>query len=207
MTEDEARGWIAERFGVSRETKLATYAEILRAESINQNLVSAASLATIWSRHLLDSAQLLPLAETAGKGSWVDVGSGAGLPGLVVAVLSDWPTVLVEPRGRRVQFLRDAISILGLEAQVIVQPTRIETYKPSELASVISARAVADLPGLLLSTVHCTNSSTVWLLPKGRTAHSEVEAAKTKWQGVFHVEPSITQPESGIVVARGVRPK
>jgi 16S rRNA (guanine527-N7)-methyltransferase len=120
--------------------------------------------------------------------------------------LTDRPTVLVEPRGKRVEFLRDAAQALGL-ANVTVIATKIEAYKPAKLAAVISARAVAALPGLLQSTIHCTDSSTVWLLPKGRNAESEVEAARHAWQGVFHVEPSITSPDSGIVIARKVRPR
>lgn len=207
MTEEEARAWLRERFGVPRETMLARFADILRAESVHQNLISAASLDHLWVRHLVDSAQLLPLAEGAGQGDWIDVGAGAGLPGLVVAILSDRRTILVEPRAKRAEFLREAIASLGLAAQVAVVASRIEVYKPAKPAAIVSARAVAALPGLLQSTIHCTDSSTVWLLPKGQNTHSEVAAARHAWQGVFHVEPSITQPESGIVVAREVRPR
>jgi 16S rRNA (guanine527-N7)-methyltransferase len=75
------------------------------------------------------------------------------------------------------------------------------------MAAIISARAVSELSALLSAALHCADSSTVWLLPKGRNAQSEVEAARATWQGVFHVEPSVTQSDSGIVVAREVRPK
>lgn len=207
MTEDEARAWLRERYGVSRETLVARFADILRTESVQQNLISAASIEQMWVRHMVDSAQLLPLAADAGDGDWIDVGAGAGLPGMVVAILSDRPMVLVEPRAKRVGFLRDTAEALGLAGQVRVIGSKIEAYKPSEAAAVISARAVAALPGLLQSAAHCSNSSTVWVLPKGQNAHSEVEAARHAWQGVFHVEPSITSPESGIVVARKVRRK
>ena len=207
MTEDDARDWVRQRFDVPRGTLLEAFAAILRAESARQNLISAATLDQLWARHLVDSAQLLRLAERAGAGDWIDVGAGAGLPGMVVAILSDRPTVLVEPRAKRAAFLRETAQALGLGSQVAVIASRIEAYKPVKPAAIISARAVAALPGLLLSTIHCTNSSTVWLLPKGRNAHSEVEAARHAWQGVFHVEPSITQPDSGIVVAREVRPR
>jgi len=206
MTEDEAREWIRERYGVSRETLLARFADILRDESAKQNLIAASTLDALWVRHLVDSAQLLPLAEGAGEGDWIDVGAGAGLPGIVVAILADREAVLVEPRNKRVEFLRNAVEALGLR-NVTVIGSKIEAYKPEEPAAVISARAVAALPGLLESTCHCTDSSTVWLLPKGRNAQSEVEAARHAWQGVFHVEPSITSPDSGIVIARKVRRK
>lgn len=206
MTEEEAREWIRGRYGVSRETLLARFADILREESARQNLISASSIDDMWVRHLVDSAQLLPLAAGADEGDWIDVGAGAGLPGLVVAVLSDRPTVLVEPRTKRVEFLRDAANALGLR-NVTVIGSKIEAYKPAMPAAAISARAVAALPGLLQSAIHCTDSSTVWVLPKGRNAESEVEAARHAWQGMFHVEPSITSPDSGIVIARKVRRK
>lgn len=207
MTEEEARQWVREGFGVSRETLLDRFATILRREAAQQNLIAASTLDSLWARHLVDSAQLVPLANGAGRGVWLDVGSGAGLPGLVVAILLDRPIVLVEPRTKRVAFLREAAAELGLDKRVTVQAGKIESYHPINRAAVISARAVAELSQLLLSTYHCTDSSTVWLLPKGRNAHSEVEAARTNWQGSFHVEPSITQPDSGIVVAQGVRPR
>jgi 16S rRNA (guanine527-N7)-methyltransferase len=206
MTEEEARAWVRQRFGVPRETLLDRYAAIVRDEAARQNLVSASTLDQFWSRHIVDSAQLVPLAGDGG-GLWIDVGSGAGLPGMVVAALTERPMVLVEPRTKRAEFLRTTAEALGLQAHVTVAASRVETYGPPTRAAVISARAVAELSALLLSARHCTDSSTVWLLPKGRNAQSEVEAARRAWQGVFHVEPSITQPDSGIVVAREVRRK
>jgi 16S rRNA (guanine527-N7)-methyltransferase len=206
VREDEARAWIRERFGVSRETQLDRYAALLRAEAANQNLIAASTLDTLWARHFVDSAQLVPLASDASRGTWLDVGSGAGLPGLVAAILLNRPVVLVEPRTRRVDFLRHVVSELGLP-RVTVQQSKVESYRPTNRAAIVSARAVAELSQLFASTAHCTDSSTIWVLPKGRNAQSEVAAAQARWQGVFHVEPSITQPDSGIVVARGVRPR
>jgi 16S rRNA (guanine527-N7)-methyltransferase len=207
VTEEEARSWIRERFDVSRETLLDRYAALLTSEARNQNLISASTIDELWARHIVDSAQLVPLAEAAPDGPWLDVGSGAGLPGIVVGLLTDRAVVLVEPRAKRAAFLREVVATLGLEQRVSVQPSRIESYRPAARAAIVSARAVAALPQILASTAHCTDSSTVWLLPKGRNAQSEVEDARARWQGVFHVEPSITQPESGIVIARGVRPR
>ena len=206
MTEEEARAWIRDGFGVSRETLLDRYGALLRAEAPNQNLIAASTFDTLWARHFVDSAQLVPLASDAPRGMWLDVGSGAGLPGIVAGVLLDRPVMLVEPRARRVEFLQRVISELGL-TRVTVQQSKVETYYPTNRVAIVSARAVAELSQLLTSTAHCTDSSTIWLLPKGRNAQSEVEAVQAKWQGVFHVEPSITQPDSGIVVARGVRPR
>lgn len=205
MTEDQAREWVRTTFGASRENKLEAFADILRTASTQQNLISASTLDTMWSRHLVDSAQLIPLASDAPDGAWLDVGSGAGLPGIVVAALLDRPVVLVEPRAKRVEFLRDAAASLSLD--VTVQHSKVEAYQPTQPVAVVSARAVAELSQLLAGTHHCTSTSTVWVLPKGRNAQSEVEAARQKWQGSFHVEPSMTQPDSGIVVAKGVRPR
>jgi len=206
VTEEEARAWIRNAFGVSRETLLDRYRTLLLAEAANQNLIAASTLDSLWARHFVDSAQLIPLAVEAPSGAWVDVGSGAGLPGIVVGILVDRPVVLVEPRARRAEFLRYVVSELGL-SRVTVQQSKIESYRPVNRAAIVSARAVAELSQILASTTHCTDSSTIWVLPKGRNAQSEVDDARSKWQGVFHVEPSITQPDSGIVVARGVRPR
>jgi 16S rRNA (guanine527-N7)-methyltransferase len=204
MTEDEARDWARARFDVSRETLLERYAAILREESKRQNLIAASTLDQLWNRHLIDSAQLVPLADV--DGPWIDIGSGAGLPGIVAAILTDREVTLVEPRTKRAEFLRSTARALGL-ANVTVAASRIETHKPAKRAAIISARAVAPLYELFAGAAHCTDSSTVWLLPKGRNAESEVEATRGAWQGVFHVEPSITSPDSGIVIARKVRPR
>ncbi|MHA6718494.1 16S rRNA (guanine(527)-N(7))-methyltransferase RsmG [Sphingomonas sp. RS6] len=201
MTEDEARAWVRERYGVSRETSLDAFAAILKTESLNQNLIAQSTLDTLWARHLVDSAQLVPLASGADNAVWIDIGSGAGLPGLVVAILTDRPVVLVEPRAKRVAFLRETAEALDLSSRVTVAHCRVESYRPAGVAAVISARAVAALPALFAAAAHCADSSTVWLLPKGQSVQSEVDAARAKWQGSFHVEPSITHPDSGIVVA------
>ncbi len=208
MTEEEARQWVRERFGVSRETLLARYGTLLLEEARRQNLISASTFDHMWERHLVDSAQLVPLVDgPAGRGPWIDIGAGAGLPGIVAAILTDRAFLLIEPRARRVTFLRETAQALGIADRVTVVGSRIERYMPAEPAAIISARAVAALPALLENAVHCADRDTIWVLPKGRGAYSEVEAARTSWQGVFHVEPSVTQHESMIVVARGVRPK
>lgn len=201
MTEEEARQWVRDHFGVSRETLLSRFADLVMAGSTAQNLVSAATLSTIWARHIVDSAQLLSLAGELG-GTWIDVGTGAGFPGVVVAALRDDATVLIEPRRRRVEFLRAVVSELGLGVHTTISPMKAEAL--SARASVISARAVAPLPDLLNAAAHLSNPDTLWLLPKGRHARQEVAKAQQTWQGTFHVEQSITHPESLIIVAQGI---
>lgn len=208
MTEEDARAWVRDRFGVPRETLLARFVDILLAEAEQQNLISRSTFDSVWARHIVDSAQLLPLAQGAdAMGTWLDIGTGAGLPGMVVALASDWHVAMVEPRKRRAAFLAETAESLGIASRVSVHASRIESYRMRAPAAVITARAVAELSVLLSSARHCADLSTLWLLPKGRGAQSEVEAARGAWQGSFHVESSITQPDSRIIVAREVRPR
>ena len=193
------------KFGVSRETMLAEFGALLLAEASRQNLISKSTENDLWARHLADSAQLVALSdrEGAGHGTWTDIGSGAGLPGMVAAILSEREVHLIEPRTKRVAFLNDAAETLGIARRVQVHGAKAErvTLDPG---AVISARAVANLASLFGVSCHLAASETLWLLPKGRSAKSEVEAAREAWQGSFHVEQSITDAEAGIVIARGV---
>lgn len=206
MTEEEARYWVRERFDVSRETLLERFGAIVLAEAERQNLISVASRAELWTRHLVDSAQLIPLAAEV-RGSWCDIGTGAGFPGMVVALLTDRKVALIEPRAKRAAFLRDCAVTLGVSDRVTVTAQRAQSVPKGMEASVISARAVASLDELFAGARHLSTRSTLWLLPKGRNAQSEVEAVTRTWQGMFHVEQSLTQAESAIVIAREVRPR
>ena len=202
MEEDEARVWVQRRFDVPRETmaRLDAFALMVREENGRQNLVSRGSAEKIWLRHIADSAQLLAFRphETA---SWVDLGTGAGFPGLVIAILHGGPVTLVEERRLRADFLRHVGDSLGLRIEVIAAKAERIPPRPIE---VISARAFAPLGRLLdLGTGFSTNNS-VWLLPKGRNAKSELEALDPSWQGCFRLEPSVTDAEAQIIVAEGV---
>jgi len=189
---------------VSRETfdRLTAYVELLKAESGRQNLVSASTLGDVWTRHILDSAQLLRFERHAGA-SWADVGSGAGLPGIVIACLVDGPVTLIEPRRLRADFLRTVVEQLGLNASV----EGVKVERVTGKFDVITARAVASLDRFLGISQHLSTRNTVWALPKGRNAHSELVEAQRTWQGVFHVEQSVTEADSYIVVGTGVRAK
>ena len=202
MNEAKARAWIRAHFGVSRETTLAALAEIVTREAANQNLVSAATLPEIWRRHIVDSAQLVRCLGKSTVGTWVDIGSGAGFPGLVIAAITEHRVILVEPRRRRADFLSLAAAQLSLGDRVTVRACRVEQVEG--VADVISARAVAPLPKLLAVAGHLSTANTRWLLPKGKSAREEVAAARRSWHGVFHVEQSLTDPESLIVLAEKV---
>jgi 16S rRNA (guanine527-N7)-methyltransferase len=200
MTEDEAKQWIAGQFGAAAVDRLALLETLVRDEAANQNLVSAATLDTIWARHIVDSAQLIPLAKGT-PGTWADIGSGAGFPGLVVAILRQDPMILIEPRKRRVDFLRHAAKALDLD-NVTVEPAKSQNVEAR--ATIISARAVSSIVALLEAARHIGTPATKWLLPKGLSAREEVAQAQRSWHGTFHVEHSVTDPNSLIVIAQGV---
>ncbi|MCC4253496.1 16S rRNA (guanine(527)-N(7))-methyltransferase RsmG [Sphingobium naphthae] len=206
MTEDEARAWLMAQFDVPRETwdLLERYVAILLSAMDEQNLIAESTRPHIWARHIVDSAQLLLLVRDAGEGEWVDLGSGAGLPGIVVACLSDRPVLMIETRRKRIDFLNNVIAQLGLR-HARVFGGRVESAA-SMRAAVISARAYAPLPKLFASAQHLSDKNSLWVLPKGRNAQNELEAARPAWQGMFHVEPSVTDAESAIIVAQAVMP-
>jgi 16S rRNA (guanine527-N7)-methyltransferase len=192
----------AARRDVPRETieRLETYVALLQEECRRQNLVSASTLDSPWDRHILDSAQLVHLEPYPGA-SWVDVGSGAGLPGIVIACMVDGPVTLVEPRRMRAEFLHRVCESLGLNATVVAA----KAERVGGKYDVVTARAVAKLTRLLEISAHLSTTNTIWALPKGRGAAAELAEAQQAWQGVFHVERSVTDAESYIVVATEVR--
>ncbi|MHA4839166.1 16S rRNA (guanine(527)-N(7))-methyltransferase RsmG [Sphingopyxis sp. MSC1_008] len=201
--EDAARAWIGEAFAptAGQWKQLEGFIDLLIAESAQQNLIASSTIPTMWVRHIADSAQLLSLDTRDGDGLWIDLGSGAGLPGLVIAILSDRPVLLVESRKRRCDFLRHVAAELGLaNVEVVEAPLeRIETRS----AATISARAFAPLDKLLDLSARFSTESTRWLLPKGRNAVKELALLPQPWQRMFHVEQSRTDAESQILIGSG----
>ena len=195
MTEDESRAWIIARFGHEATARIAALLEMVVAENSRQNLIAPSTIPQIWNRHALDSAQLVPIGR---EGTWLDIGSGAGFPGLVVALLRSGPMILAEPRRKRAEFLQSCVAALGL-ADVEVKAAKVETL--ATRADVISARAVAPVQNLLQAAARCAKEDTRWLLPRGRSARADLQDAKRDWRGVFHVEQSLTDSESAILVA------
>ena len=189
---------------VPRETiaKLEHYVALLRGENERQNLVARSTLEEVWERHIVDSAQLLRFAPR--QASWIDIGSGAGLPGIVLAILGVRNIVLIEPRRLRADFLRHCAEDLGL-SNVDVAQVKADRFVGQ--ADVITARAVATAAELLRTTLHLSHRGTTWVLPKGRSGQMELEEAQHSWQGRFRVEPSITQGDAMIIVASDVQPR
>jgi 16S rRNA (guanine527-N7)-methyltransferase len=191
---------------VSRETyaRLEHYGALLIAENERQNLIARSTVDELWQRHIADSAQLVRFAPRPDS-SWLDIGSGAGLPGLVIAILTHGPVTMVEPRRLRSDFLHRAAAELGLSNRVSVHASKVERITGK--FDVITARAVASVDSLLRISQHLSTDKSVWVFPKGKSAQSELDEARRTWQGVFRLEPSVTSREAAILVAAGVRRK
>ncbi len=207
MTEEDAKAWLDERgwWATASGERLRALVELVLRANESQNLISAATTDHVWARHIVDSAQLVPLATfgDVAAAQWVDLGTGAGFPGLVVACLLDIPVMLVEARKLRTQFLESCVAALDLR-HVTVAASRVQSVHLSAPATHISARAFAPLERLFADAAHLAGASTQWLLPKGRHAQLELESARRQWQGVFHVEQSVTASDSVILCATGV---
>ena len=170
---------------VSRETWEALQLYVARLREWNQriNLVSAGDMANVWQRHIADCAQLHPLARADTR--WLDFGSGAGLPGLVIAILrreeSGWMH-MVESNGKKCAFLAAVISELALRATVHHQ--RIEKISSQNIRDieVVSARAVAALPRLLDLAEPWLAAGAHALFQKGRDFSAELDLCRDHWQ-------------------------
>lgn len=185
---------------VSRETELglAHFKTLVIEENLRQNLISPASALDFETRHVADAVQL---AELGKSGTWCDVGSGAGLPGIVIALVTGASMTLIEPRRLRADFLRRAVSELGIQAEVCeMKAERVPAHFDN-----ITARAVAELSKLLSITEHLARRGTRWILPKGQSAQKELDAAQQSWQGEFRLVESRTSEAAMIIVAEGVR--
>jgi 16S rRNA (guanine527-N7)-methyltransferase len=206
-TEEEARSYVAEYADKVALDRLDRFAALLKEENTRQNLVAQASLAEIWRRHIADSAQLLAhvpretIDTLAANGIWLDLGTGAGFPGLAIAILRpEWDLRLVESRRRRSAFLETIRMELGLQKCSIIG-SRLEMV-PDFTASVISARAFAPMPRLIDLSARFSTERTLWLLPKGRSAAQDLAQLPESTREMFHVEQSCTDPEAGIVIGR-----
>lgn len=204
-TEAQARNYVAKHADAIAMERLERFAGLLLAENARQNLISKASEDQIWQRHMADSVQLLEhvpreTLEQSYPDPWLDLGTGAGLPGLVIAIMQpDYPLKLVESRARRIEFLQACIDDLGLE-QCEVLGERLERIQPFRV-SVISARAFAPLDKLLRLSAPFSTKRTRYLLPKGRSAAHELSQQNRAIRLMFHVEQSLTDREAGIIVS------
>lgn len=199
LTSEEFRA----RTDVSRETldRLAMHLDLLRRWQKATNLVGPSTLADPWRRHVLDSWQLWPLLPESTR-VLVDLGSGAGFPGLVLAILGVPEVHLFEADRRKATFLREAARQCG--AAVTVHAERIETADPVD-ADVVSARALAPLPKLLELAEPFVSTRTLCLFPKGKQLHIELTAAAEMWFMDVNPALSITEPDAAILRITKVR--
>ena len=186
---------------VSRETlaNLRLYEEMLRDWNAVHNLVSKASLEDVWRRHFFDSAQLARFIPGAAR-SLVDLGSGAGFPGLVLAEIlrekGSFRAVLYEATGKKCRFLAAVAARLGLEVEI--RNARVEDAE-AEVFDIITARAIAPLPELFAYAQRFFGRNTIALFPKGQNLGSELTSSHKSWKMIANKHPSMSDP-TGIVL-------
>ena len=191
----------AAKTGVSRETlaRLKAYADVLADWNARHNLVAKSTLPDLWSRHFWDSAQLAPLIPPEAR-SLADLGSGAGFPGLVLAVMRpDLAVTLHEATTKKCAFLQLAADRMGVA--VAIQNVRLEDLPPNQF-DVVTARALAPLPQLLGYAQKFTGSNSVCLFLKGQNVGVELTEAHKYWNIKASQVPSQTDPTAAIVVVR-----
>ena len=191
---------------VSRETedRLAIFVELLDRWRQKTNLISNSTFATVWTRHIADSAQLSALAPDAKR--WVDMGSGAGFPGLVIAIqLAGVPGALVhciESDGRKCAFLREAVRATG--AAAAIHPQRVEAIEPKTLGTVdaVTARAFAPLPLTLELARPWMERGAIAVFPRGESAKDQIAALPEAWAYAIETLQSVVNPKAAILRIR-----
>ena len=192
---------------VSRETMadLEAFAELVTKWTPKINLIAKGTVASIWERHIIDSVQLYRFAPSQ-YDKWVDIGSGGGFPGIIMAILGkraqpDASFVLIESDQRKATFLRTAARELNLSTEVLAQ--RIENAA-EQRADIVSARALTALSGLLPLSLRHLNQGGLALFHKGRQAQQEIADARRIWSFDLEDYPSITDPEARILAIRRI---
>jgi 16S rRNA (guanine527-N7)-methyltransferase len=206
LSEDRAQAVALNRDSVSRETWMRLDGLIERLLQIQQhtNLVARSTLPHLWTRHIADSLQLLPLVPGATR--WIDLGSGAGFPGLVIACAlaetSGAEVHLVESIRKKASFLRDCAHALGVPA--IVHAQRIEDFATinKRTFDAVTARALAPLDKLLAHANPLLKRGGVGVFPKGQDVEAELTAASKSWTIDSELVPSTTDPHGRIVLVR-----
>lgn len=196
-----------QRFNVSRETleRLNLYESLLKKWNPAINLVSASTLPQVWTRHFTDSAQLWQL-RPASAALWLDLGSGGGFPGLVIAAIAaeQAPKMrvgLVESDARKASFLAQAGREMEISPEIHI--TRAESL-PRQGADIVSARALAPLDKLLGLAHRHLSGAGICLFPKGKNSASELTRARKYWTFETEETPSVTDPGGKILKIGGL---
>ena len=193
---------------ISRETeeRLDRYVELLLNWQSKINLLSPSTLPELWTRHVADSLQLIPLAPQARI--WADLGSGGGFPGLPIALAGEAGTRvhLIESNGKKAAFLREAVRVTG--ARAVVHQERAEKFGEScaETVHVVTARAVAPLKTLCDQSFPLLRLGAIGMFPKGQDVDVELTHAAKYWRLDAFKVPSKTSPAGSIVVVRSLEP-
>jgi 16S rRNA (guanine527-N7)-methyltransferase len=190
--------------GVSRETaaKMEAYSDLLERWQRRINLVSAASLADRWRRHFLDAAQLAPLIPGPPR-RIADIGSGAGFPGLVLALMGLGPVDLIESDGRKCAFLSEAVRITGAPARVV--HSRAEKVRLGVPTEVVTARGFGPVERILAAAAPIAGPATIYLLPRGRNASERLTGSSKDINMRTERYASITEPGGVILRITEVR--
>lgn len=200
-----------ELFGqnVSRETydKLWAYEALIQKWNPSINLVAKSTLSDVWNRHIIDSAQVYFAASDERPSVWTDIGSGGGLPGIVIATLAQGEdrqtnVTMVESDKRKSVFLRTAIRELGLSSAKVTNE-RIESAQ-IQISDIVSARALAPLADLFTLSQGFSNQNTTFLFQKGKNWASEIEIAQNHWSFDYDAITSETDSNAVILKIRGL---
>lgn len=208
LAQDRAEALAIAGQNVSRETfrRLEQFVELLLRWQRSTNLIASSTLPRLWTRHVADSLQLLPLVPDAR--TWADLGAGAGFPGLVIACAlaetSGAEVHLIESNQKKASFLREAARSLSLPA--IVHAQRIEDFATgnTQAFDVITARALAPLDRLLGYAIPLLKTGAVGLFPKGQDVAAELTQAAKSWKIDTDLIPSKTDRQGRIVLVRNV---
>lgn len=199
--------YLGDKLNVSRETtdKLRAFEGLVKKWTTRINLVSPASVPNLWNRHIVDSAQVAAIAPHAG--TWTDLGSGGGFPGIVVAIISagaghETTFDLVESDTRKSVFLKTVAR--QLELPVMVHAVRLQDVA-LQPADVVSARALSPLTDLLSHCDHLLRRDGVAIFPKGNKWRDEVEDARQQWSFDLDVVQSITDSNSAILKVSSIQ--
>ncbi|MDO6590457.1 16S rRNA (guanine(527)-N(7))-methyltransferase RsmG [Loktanella sp. D2R18] len=192
---------------VSRETldDLHRFSELVQKWTTKINLISPSTVSSLWERHIVDSAQIYASAPKIFN-KWVDIGSGGGFPGIVVAIIGKVAQpnamfILIESDQRKATFLRSAIRELDLPAKVLAE--RIENAAPQN-ADIVSARALSTLSTLLPFVERHLKPDGQAILHKGKRAREEVADAANNWRFALEDSPSLTDPDAQILIVKGI---
>lgn len=188
---------------VSRETldRLSAYVELLQTWNKKINLIGKSTADEIWWRHVLDSAQIYPFLPNPAP-TLVDMGSGAGFPGLVLAIMGIGDAHLIEGDQRKAAFLREAARVANVK--VAVHATRTDAVKGLK-AGIITARALAPLAELLTLAEPFASLNSVYFFPKGQNVEAELTVCRKVWTMTVESLPSRTDPAASILRLSEVR--